>query len=111
MSAFIKTAFTAAVLAGAAAASPALANTCLQGICVSGTDNGAYVYVGITHHLRGVTHFNVLRNGQQQETSGFYSFPAKRGFTQYYSVQACARGGFLGSSGCTAWVRFHHVSR
>lgn len=99
------------VLAGAAAmSSPAFAKACTNGICAESRTDGRKVNVYLNFRGKNFTHFNVRRNGSQVEVKPgqVYLFNLKKGYKQYYSVQACNRGGLLQKSSCTGWVRFYH---
>lgn len=101
------------VLAGAGAvASPAAAKACQNGICAESRTDGRMVNVYLSFNGRNWSHFNVRRNGGQLEVRPglVYQFAYRKGYNQHYSVQVCNRGGFLQSSSCTGWVRFHHSS-
>ena len=101
------------VAAGAASiTSPASARACTNGICAESRTDGRNVTVYLTTRLSPVTHYNVRRNGGQVEVrrGQVLFFKLKKGYRQYYSVQACNRGGVLQRSSCTGWVRFYHTS-
>jgi hypothetical protein len=98
------------VVVVSALAAPASAG-CNKGICASGKDDGRLIHVRFWHTLKGnVTHFNVV-GGERTQTevrTGYFTLAAHRGKRQFYSIQACQRGGLLQSSTCGPWVRFHH---
>lgn len=102
-----------AVAAGALSiTSPAAARACTKGICAESRTDGRNVIVYFSTRLSPVTHYNVRRNGGQTEVrrGQVLLFKMKKGYNQYYSVQACNRGGPLQRSSCTGWVRFYHSS-
>lgn len=106
---------TAAVLSTlsllAFGAGPAAAKACTDGVCADSRDDGRTVNVYLSAKVLGVTHFNVRRGGRQFESSGQFSFAARPGYDQNYSVQACRRGGFLQRSSCTPWASFYHTTK
>ena len=95
-------------VSGVTFSAPASAKACTNGVCASSTDDGRTLNIYLSTTLLGATHFNVRRNGQQVESSGRYSIAVRKGIRYSYHVQACARGGFLQKSRCTAWADFYH---
>lgn len=87
---------------------PASAKACQGSVCASSTDDGRTINVYLSNTMSGTTHYNVRRGSSQFESSGRFNFAVRSGYTYYYSVQACRRGGFLQKSFCTAWAKFKH---
>ena len=91
---------------------PATARACKNGVCAESRDDGRTVNVYLSSQLSGHTHYNVNVAGYpgQREISGNrFSFGAKPGRTQSYSVQSCKRGGTFSSSTCLKWAAFSHT--
>lgn len=98
----------ATAAAVAATTAPASARACQNGVCASSTDDGRTINVYLSNSMSGTTHYNVRRGSNQFESRGRFNFAVRSGYTYYYSVQACRRGGTFQRSFCTAWASFKH---